>query len=88
MFRILQESLTNIVRHAGATVVQVRVSCEADRVVLEVADDGRGITESEAENSTSFGVLGMRERARMFGGVVRIQGGDPRGTTVRVSLPC
>ncbi len=87
MFRILQESLTNVGRHAGATRASVRVTKADDRVVLEVTDDGRGITEDQAENSRSFGLLGMRERARMFGGVLRVEAGESRGTTIVVSMP-
>ena len=87
MFRILQESLTNVGRHAGATRASVRVTKNDERIVLEVTDDGRGITEDQAEHSRSFGLLGMQERARMFGGALRIEAGEERGTTVVVSMP-
>ena len=87
MFRILQESLTNVGRHAGATRASVRVTKNDERIVLEVTDDGRGITEDQAQLSRSFGLLGMQERARMFGGVLRIEAGEDRGTTVVVSMP-
>jgi signal transduction histidine kinase len=87
MFRILQESLTNVVRHAGATRAGVRLTCQDERIVLEVSDDGQGITEDQLEHSRSFGLLGMQERARMFGGVLRIEAGEERGTTVVVSMP-
>jgi len=87
MFRILQESLTNVVRHAGATRASVRVTKNDEHIVLEVTDDGRGITEDQVEHSRSFGLLGMQERARMFGGVLRIEAGEERGTTIVVSMP-
>ena len=87
MFRILQESLTNVVRHAGATRTSVRVTRSDDRIILEVTDDGRGITEDQVEHSRSFGLLGMQERARMFGGTLRIKAGEEHGTTVVLSMP-
>jgi PAS domain S-box-containing protein len=87
VFRILQEALTNVARHAGASRAFVRVTHGDDRVVLVVGDDGRGITEQQASASTTFGLLGMQERARMFGGTLRVTSGDRRGTTVTVSLP-
>jgi PAS domain S-box-containing protein len=87
VFRILQEALTNVARHAGASRAFVRVAHRNDRVVLEIGDDGRGITEQQASGSTTFGLLGMQERARMFGGTLRVKSGDRRGTTVTVSMP-
>ena len=87
MFRILQEALTNVARHAGAQSVEVRVACRDDHGVLEVADDGSGITENQAEGSRSFGLLGMRERARMYGGVLRVDRRQPRGTQLTVTMP-
>jgi PAS domain S-box-containing protein len=88
LFRIFQETLTNVARHAAATVVHARVALEDDAVVLTVADDGRGITPDEARGRTgSLGVLGMRERAEAWGGGVAIEGLSGRGTTVTVRLP-
>jgi PAS domain S-box-containing protein len=87
MFRILQEALTNVARHAGATRASVQVTRLEDRVVLEVSDDGRGITKEQASDSPTFGLLGMRERARMFGGTLKVESGERRGTTVTVSMP-
>jgi PAS domain S-box-containing protein len=87
MFRILQEALTNVARHAGATRASVRVRRQENRVVLEVRDDGRGITKEQASDSPTFGLLGMRERARMFGGTLKVESGERRGTTVTVNMP-
>jgi PAS domain S-box-containing protein len=87
VFRILQEALTNVARHAGATRASVRVTKRADCVVLEVRDDGRGITKEQASDSPTFGLLGMQERARMFGGTLKVESGERRGTTVTVSMP-
>jgi len=87
LFRIFQEALTNITRHAAATQVRVRLSTEGGQVVLEVADNGRGITDAEAANPGSLGLLGMRERALMGGGSLRLHGAPGQGTTVTVTLP-
>jgi signal transduction histidine kinase len=85
-FRIVQESLTNVARHADAKNVEVKVGTSGDTTVLEITDDGRGITEDQASAGRSFGLLGMRERARMFGGTFRIQGREGGGTTVTVRM--
>ena len=86
-FRIFQETLTNIVRHAGATEVGVRLTEAAEHFVLEVKDNGRGISESEILNTKSIGLIGMRERAALLGGEVRLRGEPGRGTTVSVRIP-
>jgi signal transduction histidine kinase len=86
-FRIFQETLTNIIRHAGATEVTVNLTETSDDLVMEVNDDGRGILEAEIYNTRSIGLLGMRERAGLLGGEVRLSGGPGKGTTVRVRIP-
>ena len=88
MFRIVQEALTNVARHASATRAAIRVMRLDGQLVVEISDDGRGITTDEATATRSFGVLGMEERARMFGGTVRVEARAPRGTTVTASIPC
>jgi len=85
--RILQEALTNAARHSGATAVEIRLCQEAGRVLLEVADNGRGIADDRIAASSSLGLLGMRERARLLGGEVTIRGNPGAGTTVAVILP-
>jgi two-component system sensor kinase len=87
MFRILQEALTNVARHAGARRVEVGVARQEDHVVLEVADDGSGITETQAKGAGSFGLLGIRERARMYGGALRVERREPNGTRLIVTMP-
>jgi PAS domain S-box-containing protein len=87
VFRILQESLTNVARHAHAESVDVRCGVEGGTLVLEVADDGVGIAEGTAGGPSSLGVLGMRERARAIGAEVDIVPRDPRGTAVRLRVP-
>lgn len=86
-FRIFQETLTNIIRHANATKVDVNLKEESNRLVLEVKDNGRGITKEQLSNVKSLGLLGMRERAALLGGEVNITGAPKRGTKVSVSIP-
>jgi PAS domain S-box-containing protein len=87
IFRIFQEALTNVARHAGASVVEVRMPASPDHVVLIVEDNGRGITAEELEGMKSLGILGMRERARLLKGDVTITGEPGVGTRVTVTVP-
>ena len=86
-FRIFQETLTNIIRHAKATRVDVRLAEEDGKLVLTVKDNGRGITDEEIANTRSIGLVGMRERARLIGGELAIQGAPGQGTTVSLRVP-
>jgi len=87
VFRIFQEILTNIARHAKASSVDVNLSISDDVLELKVVDDGIGISDSQIRGNGSLGLLGMQERAQLFGGEVSIQGASGRGTTVSVSIP-
>jgi signal transduction histidine kinase len=87
VFRIFQETLTNIMRHSGATEVDIRLEINEDILILEVADNGRGITEAEVSNSQSFGLLGMRERLYPWNGQVDFIGHPNKGTRVIVRVP-
>jgi PAS domain S-box-containing protein len=87
VFRIFQEALTNVLRHANATRVDVTMAAEAGAYVVTVKDNGRGITESEKHGQLSIGLLGMRERAHLLGGQIDITGIEGEGTTVTVRLP-
>jgi len=87
VFRILQETLTNVARHAQASHLTVSLAANAKLLVLEVQDNGRGITEVERIHSKSFGLVGMRERAMILGGDFDIRGANGKGTTVTVSIP-
>lgn len=87
MFRIFQEILSNVARHARATRVRARLRAEAGLVAMEVTDNGRGITARETADPGAVGLLGMRERAREFGGEVVIHGVPGQGTMVRVVIP-
>ena len=87
-FRIFQETLTNIIRHAGATHVMVHLKEASGRIILEVRDNGRGILPQEISNTRSMGLLGMKERAALLGGTFGI-GPAPggKGTLASVSIP-
>jgi signal transduction histidine kinase len=87
VFRILQETLTNVGRHANASEVKVRLAKQDGDLTLEVQDNGRGITEDEVSSAGSLGILGMRERAFLLGGQVAVSGEPGKGTTVRVRIP-
>ncbi len=87
IFRIFQETLTNIARHAGAARVHVSLTATEEKVVLTVRDNGRGITQEQLAKPNSFGLLGMRERTHYWGGDVRISGKPGKGTLVRVDIP-
>jgi signal transduction histidine kinase len=87
LFRIFQEILTNITRHANATAVKVTLSRLRDRIELKVWDNGRGISEHEIADPRSIGLIGMRERAAMLGGEVLIRGIQGQGTMVTARIP-
>lgn len=87
VFRIFQEALTNILRHAQATRVEIVMEEEGGAFVLKVADNGRGITDAEKLSRGSVGILGMRERAHLIGAEVEIDGETGVGTTLQVRVP-
>jgi len=87
LFRITQEALTTVARHARATRVHMGLTAGGENVVLTVADDGRGVTAEELERPTSLGIIGIRERALAVDGVVNITGLAGKGTTVTVRVP-
>jgi two-component system sensor histidine kinase UhpB len=86
-FRIFQEALTNVARHADATAVEVRLAGEGGKLLLEVNDNGKGISEDQLRASESLGILGMRERAMLLGGELSISRLPGAGTAVRVQIP-
>jgi PAS domain S-box-containing protein len=87
VFRILQEALANVARHAEASRVEVCLRAATDEVVLEVRDNGRGIRPSEIDSVQSFGLLGMRERALLWGGEIDIRAVPQGGTCAVVRIP-
>ena len=87
LYRIVVESLTNITRHAKATVVVIDLYMADGKLALEISDNGIGITRDRINRTRSFGILGMRERAIAFGGTIDFEGKPGKGTTVRVKIP-
>ena len=87
LFRILQEALTNILRHAQATEVTISMKQECGEFFLAIKDNGRGITESEKSGAHSLGLLGMRERAHLIGAQIDITGIEGKGTLVAMRIP-
>ena len=87
IFRIFQETLTNIARHAKATKIEIGLHERPAEVELKVSDNGKGITEKEISDPKSFGLMGINERVHSLGGAVEIRGVQDKGTTVRVRIP-
>ena len=87
VFRMLQEALTNVAKHANATQVKVALNVEPFSLSLDISDNGRGITRDELRGSHSLGLLGLRERALALGGSVNVFRDASAGTTVALRLP-
>jgi PAS domain S-box-containing protein len=87
VFRIFQEILTNVARHANANLVEIFMEEDRGNLILKVSDNGKGIKESDVSEMKSLGLLGMRERALVFGGKVDITGIEGKGTFVTVRIP-
>jgi len=88
IFRIVQESLTNICRHAQASRVEISLDCGSGNAMLKITDDGIGISKAQLSSRESLGLLGMMERAHMCGGKADIFGEPGKGTTVTAMIPC
>jgi len=86
-FRILQETLTNVSRHAEAKSVTVSVSENEAELFLEIADDGKGIDNENIQNTKTLGIIGMKERAALVGGKLIIEGTKNKGTRTQLILP-
>ena len=87
VFRIFQEGLTNILRHAEATRVNIQMGQEDREFILTINDNGRGITDDEKSGQRTLGLLGMRERATLIGGKIDITGFEGQGTIVTLRIP-
>ena len=87
VFRVYQELLTNIARHAKATRVHVSLGRKGRQLTLRVSDNGCGIGESAVHSPEALGLQGMRERASLLGGTIRFQGRRGEGTTVQLTVP-
>ena len=86
LFRILEEALTNVLRHAHASTVDIVLEKQGGNLVLTIRDNGIGITSAQTLNPGALGLLGMRERARAAGGTIDISGEGGKGTTVVVRV--
>lgn len=87
LFRIVQETLTNVARHAAATSVELRMEVDEDNLWLKISDNGKGICKQDLESSHSLGIIGIRERARFLNGKLLIKGESGVGTTLLVEIP-
>jgi signal transduction histidine kinase len=87
LFRIVQEALTNVARHAGASAVHVTLAERRGECELRIRDNGRGVTESQAADPHAMGLLGMKERTALLGGTFQIAGIRGKGTTILVRVP-
>jgi two-component system sensor histidine kinase UhpB len=87
LFRVCQEALTNVTRHASATNVSIRLACSTSHISLAIEDNGRGITEEEIKRYGSLGLLGMKERITILGGTLDVEGKPGAGTTLTIQIP-
>lgn len=87
VFRIMQEALTNVARHAQASRARISLKESEGALLLTVDDDGRGVAESDLTRPDALGLLGMRERADSLGADLTIEGRPGRGTTVQLRVP-
>ncbi|MDA8084677.1 MAG: GAF domain-containing protein [Nitrospiraceae bacterium] len=87
LFRIVQEALTNVSRHAKATEVSIGLRADAHEVVLEIKDNGKGIASKAVSGSRSFGIMGIHERVHALGGTVTFKGIRNKGTIIKVEVP-
>ncbi len=87
LFRILQEALTNIAKHAAASEVDIQLFADGSEVTLEIRDNGKGLPEKQSARPDAFGLRGMTERARVHGGWVEFSSQPGKGTTVMAAVP-
>jgi two-component system sensor histidine kinase UhpB len=88
LYRMVQESLTNVARHASATEVVVSLYRDpSGKIILDITDNGKGIPNEDRRTRGSFGLIGMRERAAMLGGEIRIQSQPGSGTSIEIVIP-
>jgi signal transduction histidine kinase len=87
LFRIAQETLTNIVRHSDATAVTINLFVKNNQAILRISDNGSGMPDVSALPNSSYGIMGMKERARFFKGNLFIESNEKDGTTITASIP-
>jgi signal transduction histidine kinase/DNA-binding response OmpR family regulator len=87
IYRIFQEALTNVARHANATIVNTSMKKGGGKLILKIKDNGSGISEEELSSMKSFGIIGIKERACFVGGEAKIEGIKGKGTAITVKIP-
>jgi signal transduction histidine kinase len=87
LFRILQEALTNVVKHAGATLVTVNLNLRNGKIIMRIEDNGKGLDENLKVRPDSYGLIGMRERVFLLNGELSLTGKPGNGTCVLVEMP-
>jgi signal transduction histidine kinase len=87
VFRIIQESLTNVARHSGASYVKLKIEQAETSCIFEIIDNGRGMSKDQYDLTASMGILGMVERARGIGGELSVESTRGQGTSIRLKLP-
>jgi signal transduction histidine kinase len=87
LFRILQESLTNIIKHAEASSVAVSLARKTGHIEMIIRDNGKGLCSGDLRTKGSYGIIGMRERVKLFNGSLSIDGKEGAGTTITVVIP-
>ena len=83
----MQEALTNITRHANASVVRILIEKDSKKLLIEIDDNGKGIREEDVKSMKSHGLIGMRERVSLLNGTLSITGNPDKGTTLAVQIP-
>ncbi|RJQ55032.1 MAG: PAS domain S-box protein [Nitrospiraceae bacterium] len=87
IFRIFQQAITNVLRHAGATRIRVSLKADPSNIELAIRDNGKGISQEQISSPYSFGLISMRERVLPWAGRVKIRGAENKGTTIKVKVP-
>jgi PAS domain S-box-containing protein len=87
IYRVIQEALTNIARHSGATKVEISISLTENKIDMSIYDNGKGIAEGEINSITSMGITGIKERVKGVNGILHIKGKKDSGTRITVSIP-
>jgi len=87
LYRVLQEALTNVVRHAKATSVHVQLNVSNNKLIMEIIDNGIGFDKNYKVRQDSYGLIGMKERVFLLEGELTIHGEIGNGTTVRIEMP-
>ena len=87
LFRIVQESLTNVIRHAGATKIEINLNAKDRVLILEIVDNGKGISRAATTHPKSFGIIGIKERVHSLGGDIDIAGIPNEGTRLTIRMP-